>query len=106
VCRQLGVPEIIFRRMVERARAERHYAGAPPGEAARAISLEDAYAILGVRPGDPPDAIRKAYRRLLSQHHPDKLVSKGLPDEMMRLASQKTHEIRQAYERIRAAHGF
>jgi DnaJ like chaperone protein len=106
VCRQLGVPEIIFRRMVERARAERHYAGAPPGEGARAISLEDAYAILGVRPGDTPDAIRKAYRRLLSQHHPDKLVSKGLPDEMMRLASQKTHEIRQAYERIRAAHGF
>jgi len=34
------------------------------------------------------------------------VVSKGLPEEMMRLATQKTREIRQAYERIRAAHGF
>jgi DnaJ like chaperone protein len=32
-------------------------------------------------------------------------VAKGLPEEMMRLASEKTHEIRQAYERIRAARG-
>jgi DnaJ like chaperone protein len=106
VCRRLGVPEIIFRRMVERARAERHHAGTAPETAAGEIGLDDAYAILGVRPNDTPDVIRKAYRRLLSQHHPDKLVSKGLPEEMMRLATQKTREIRQAYERIRAAHGF
>lgn len=106
VCRRLGVPELIFRRMVERARAERHYQAAAPETAGGEISLDDAYAILGVRPNDTPDAIRKAYRRLLSQHHPDKLVSKGLPEEMMRLASQKTHEIRQAYERIREAQGF
>jgi DnaJ like chaperone protein len=106
LCSRLGVPEIIFRRMVERARAERHYAGAAPEKAAAELSLDDAYAILGVRPDDTPEAIRKAYRRLLSQHHPDKLVSKGLPEEMMRLASQKTHEIRQAYERVREAHGF
>jgi DnaJ like chaperone protein len=39
----------------------------------------------------------------LSQHHPDKLVSKGLPEEMIRLATQKTHEIRQAYEMVRAS---
>ena len=39
----------------------------------------------------------------MSQHHPDKLVSKGLPEEMMKLATQKTHEIRQAYEMISAA---
>jgi DnaJ like chaperone protein len=39
----------------------------------------------------------------MSQHHPDKLVSKGLPEEMMKLAAQKTHEIRQAYEMITEA---
>jgi DnaJ like chaperone protein len=42
----------------------------------------------------------------MSQHHPDKLVSKGLPEEMMRLAAQKTREIREAYEQVRAARGF
>jgi DnaJ like chaperone protein len=36
----------------------------------------------------------------MSQHHPDKLVSKGLPEEMMKVAAQKTHEIRQAYESV------
>ena len=49
--------------------------------------------------------VKRAYRRLLSQHHPDKLVSKGLPEEMMKLAAQKTHEIRQAYETVREARG-
>ena len=42
----------------------------------------------------------------MSQHHPDKLVSKGLPEEMTKLAEQKFHEIRQAYERIKKARGF
>lgn len=66
-------------------------------------SLKDAYALLGVQPKDPDDVIKRAYRKLLSQHHPDKLVSKGLPEDMIRLASQKTHEIRQAYEMIQAS---
>jgi DnaJ like chaperone protein len=66
-------------------------------------TLKDAYAVLGVQPKDSDDVIKRAYRKLLSQHHPDKLVSKGLPEDMIRLASQKTHEIRQAYEMIQAA---
>jgi DnaJ like chaperone protein len=37
----------------------------------------------------------------MSQHHPDKLVSKGLPEEMMKLATEKTQEIKEAYERIK-----
>ena len=56
---------------------------------------------------DATDAeVKKAYRRLMSQHHPDKLVAKGLPEEMMKVASQKTHEIKQAYEIIREARGI
>lgn len=66
-------------------------------------SLKEAYAVLGVQPKDSDDAVRRAYRKLLSQHHPDKLVSRGLPEDMIKLASQKTHEIRQAYEMIQAS---
>ncbi|NOY62319.1 MAG: co-chaperone DjlA [Gammaproteobacteria bacterium] len=66
------------------------------------MSQEDAYAVLGVD-ADVNDAeLKRAYRRLMSQHHPDKLVSKGLPEEMMKLATEKTQEIKAAYEMIKA----
>ncbi len=108
VCRHLGVPEFVFRRLVERIRAELHFAGRRQerGAGTAGRTLADAYALLGVTEQDDPETIKKAYRRLMSQHHPDKLVSKGLPEEMMRLAAQKTREIREAYEQVRAARGF
>jgi DnaJ like chaperone protein len=37
----------------------------------------------------------------MSQHHPDKLAAKGLPEEMMKLATEKTQEIKSAYEQIK-----
>ena len=64
-------------------------------------SLEDAYQILGVEPSASDDVVKTAYRRLMSRHHPDKLVAKGLPEEMITLATDKTKEIQQAWERVR-----
>ena len=63
-------------------------------------------AVLDVRQDAGDAEVKKAYRRLMSQHHPDKLVAKGLPEEMMKIATQRTHEIRQAYERIKEHRGF
>ena len=65
------------------------------------LTLSQAYKILGVSKGSSEAEIKKAYRRLMSQHHPDKLVSKGLPDEMIALATEKTQEIRKAYDLIK-----
>jgi DnaJ like chaperone protein len=42
----------------------------------------------------------------MNQHHPDKLVSKGLPESMIDLAEQRTQQIRAAYERVREERGF
>ena len=98
ICSQLGFSEAEFRAIERMLQAERHYAGSAQ---AAGPSLDDAYAILGVKPGATDAEVKKAYRRLISQHHPDKLVSKGLPEEMMKVASRKTHEIKQAYEQIK-----
>jgi len=68
--------------------------------------LNSAYALLNVGEDASDAEIKKAYRRLMSQHHPDKLVAKGLPEEMMKMAAEKTHQIRQAYELIRDQRGF
>jgi DnaJ like chaperone protein len=71
-----------------------------------AVSLEDAYRVLGVTPQSTDDEVKKAYRRLMNQHHPDKLVARGLPQSMIGVAEQKTHEVRTAYERIKTQRGF
>ena len=65
------------------------------------LTLTQAYKILGIDKGSSEAEVKKAYRRLMSQHHPDKLVAKGLPDEMIALATEKTQEIRKAYELIK-----
>lgn len=64
-------------------------------------TLESAYAVLGVDKDVSDSILKKTYRRLMSQHHPDKLVAKGLPEEMIKLANEKTSEIKSAYEQIK-----
>ena len=70
------------------------------------LSKKAAYKVLGVESSDDKATVKRAYRRLMSQHHPDKLVSKGLPEEMMKLATDKTQHIQKAYERIKEAKGW
>ncbi len=67
-----------------------------------APDLEGAYKVLGVSATASDSEVKRAYRRLMNQHHPDKLLSRGMPAAMVALAEQKTHEIRAAYDRIKA----
>jgi len=71
----------------------------------RGQALEQAYEILGVDSNATDAEVKKAYRRLMSQHHPDKLIAKGLPEEMIRLATEKTQRIKAAYERVKDSRG-
>lgn len=84
----------------------RMQAAAPRSSAVRqpaAERLNDAYAVLGVSHAASADEVTKAYRRLMNQNHPDKLVAHGLPESMMKMAEEKTRQIRAAYELIREA---
>jgi DnaJ like chaperone protein len=75
--------------------------GPRPAAGTRKQSLSKAYDILGISKSASDAEVKKAYRRLMSQHHPDKLIAKGLPEEMIKFATEKTQEIKSAYEQIK-----
>ena len=104
ICERLGIRQQEYRHLEAMVRAARQFAGGAaetPPTAAR--KLKDAYAVLGVASDAPDPEVKKAYRRLMNRHHPDKLVAKGLPDEMISMATEKTQEIKAAYETVRSA---
>lgn len=76
--------------------------GVPPSRA----RLEDAHTALGLTPGASDAEVKRAYRRLVSENHPDKLASRGLPDSMRQIAEERTREINVAYELIKEARGI
>jgi DnaJ like chaperone protein len=87
-----------FRRQSRQQSNERAYQSSSPSQPT--LNLREAYAILGVSESASPADIKKAYRKQMSLHHPDKLLSKGLPEEMIKIATEKTQNIKAAYDRI------
>ena len=64
----------------------------------------DPYAVLGIARDADDRAIKRAYRKLISEHHPDRLGD--LPEDMRKRAEARASEINAAYERIKAERGF
>jgi len=106
LCWSLGVHE----RELAALAAMRGYAYAGPGGAYEQPQAEprtagkDPYAVLGLEPNAGEREIKNAYRRLISQHHPDKLGD--VPEELKRRAEERAREINAAYEKIREARGI
>ena len=63
-----------------------YYSGQNQSYSNSAPSIDAAYKVLGVSADDDQNTVKRAYRKLMNEHHPDKLAAKGLPDEMMELA--------------------
>ncbi len=68
--------------------------------------LAQAYAKLGLQENASDSEVKRAYRKLMSQYHPDKLISRGLPEQMMEVAKTRVREINTAYEQIKKIRGF
>jgi DnaJ like chaperone protein len=75
----------------------------PPEARPKVDKISQAYEVLGVTHESTDAEVTKAYRRLMNQNHPDKLVARGLPESMMKVAEEKTRQVRTAYEVLREA---
>ncbi|MDO4431508.1 MAG: co-chaperone DjlA [Lonepinella koalarum] len=69
-------------------------------------TVEDAYKVLGVNASDDQQTVKRAYRRLMNENHPDKLVAKGLPKEMLEMAKEKSQQIQAAYDLVCKVKGW
>lgn len=74
--------------------------------ATNASTLDQAYALLELNANASQQEVKKAYRRLISRNHPDKLIAQGLPEQMIKMANEKTQNIRKAYEYICTSKGW
>jgi len=116
LCEYLKFPRFMLRQMEILVRAGRASAGSSGGSQDRGsssvnsrssdLSVAEAYELLGVENSADKAEVKRAYRKLMSQHHPDKLVAKGLPPEMIKLATEKTQHIRAAYDLIKESRGW
>ncbi len=108
IAQQLGFSRVEFEHLDSMIRATQQFGGGDqyyrPGQTAptSAQQLQAAYDLLDI-PADSSDSeVKKGYRRMMNRHHPDKLVAKGLPEEMVKIATEKTQEIKAAYELIKS----
>lgn len=69
-------------------------------------NTEKYYATLGCNSSDSDEEIKKQYRKLVRDYHPDTIAAKGLPDEFVTFANDKFREIQEAYDEIRQERGI
>lgn len=117
ICRALGISSLEFASLEAMMRMHSGNYGYGPGNGGRASQgpgfgtrpdarLTDAYEVLGVSPTAADAEVTKAFRRLMSQNHPDKLVAQGLPESMIAAAHERTQRILEAYELVKTHRGI
>ncbi|WP_341502978.1 co-chaperone DjlA [Gallaecimonas sp. GXIMD4217] len=99
IAKGLGLGSKLLKVLIREAQAGRHFKREP--RESRVAKLNDAYQILGLETGAEWTAVRRAYRKAMAEHHPDKLVAKGLPPEMQVLAKERAQAIQAAYQLIK-----
>jgi DnaJ like chaperone protein len=106
VAQGVGVETGLLARMEAAMRGGDSRAAGKGGHAGIEARIAAAYRTLEVDPDITNDELTKAYRRLMSRHHPDKLKANGLPDSMLEHAKQRTQAVREAYELLRERRGM
>jgi DnaJ like chaperone protein len=94
----LGYDKATFKHLMEMVLNQSHFAG---GQTNTVAALDDAYKALGVTKDNTDAEIKRAYRKLMSQYHPDKLIGQGVPEDMIAMATEQAKEIQLAHDLIK-----
>lgn len=99
VAHALGLSRLAVAQLEAFLRAAANRVGAH--EMPTAKRLDDAYAVLGVTPDASDHEIKRAYRKLMSENHPDKLAAQGIPENMRQIAEERARDINAAYDLVK-----
>ncbi|MDF1760136.1 MAG: co-chaperone DjlA [Coxiellaceae bacterium] len=117
ICQHLGISNFDFSGFASQYRAQQNYSRYQQGgqqsnqnyqqyQRAQSFSrLDEAYKVIGVAKTATDAEVKKAYRKLMSENHPDRLIAKGVPQEMIKMATERTQQIQKAYEDICRSRG-
>lgn len=108
VASRLGYSAAEFNRILEMVLSQANFSGQRGGSQQRSSSsdIADAYKALGVTADNSNQEIKRAYRKLMSQYHPDKLTGQGVPEDMIAVATEQAKEIQVAYDLIKKQRGI
>jgi DnaJ like chaperone protein len=109
VAAHLGYSRAEFNRILEMVLGQAHFSSGQQQRGPRPTSvsdIEDAYRALGVSKDASNQEIKRAYRKLMSQYHPDKLMGQGVPEDMITVATEQAKEIQVAYDLIKKHRGI
>ena len=98
IAARLGYDQAAFKQLMDMVLNQSHFGGS---QANAASALEDAYKALGVTKDSTDAEIKRAYRKLMSQYHPDKLIGQGMPADMIAMATEQAKEIQLAHDLIK-----
>ena len=99
IAARVGYDRATFQQLLDMVLNKSHFAGG--GKATSPAALDDAYKALGVTKDSTDQEVKRAYRKQMSQYHPDKLIGQGLPEDMIAMATEQSKEIQHAYELIK-----
>lgn len=103
----LGISSFAFEQILGMIQAQNHFGGGhyqhtgSSQQAPRRDQLALAYKALGVTPQASDAEVKKAWRKLMSEYHPDKLIGQGLPEDMIKEATERSQEVQAAYDLIK-----
>jgi DnaJ like chaperone protein len=100
---RLGYGREAFKRLMDMVLNQSHFGG---GQVTTEAALDDAYKALGVTKESSDAEIKRAYRKLMSQYHPDKLIGQGMPEDMIKMATEQAKDIQLAYDLIKKQRGL
>jgi len=113
IAHQLGYSEQAFEQLLAMLQGQDHFAGGHYQQQTGGVggytspsAIDAAYQALGVSKDNSDAEIKKSYRRLVREYHPDKLMGQGLPEEMIKEATERSQEIQTAYDLIKKSRGM